>query len=153
MAKLCCSRPPASSRRPELPVENSKIAFPRVHLGRDVNSERLEERHDVTVRGVQHLIVVARKLRNLPLAQGVGEPCAGQAVCPVRFLAGLRAEDRRRHAPGLAEARRISRVESDGDPAFRGSVDRGLQLPDERSARPVRFPQPTQVVRLAVVVP
>ena len=62
-------------------------------------------------------------------------------------------EDRRRHAPGLAEARRVSRVESDGDPAFRGSVDIGLQLLDERSARPVRFPQPTQVVRLAVVVP
>ena len=60
---------------------------------------------------------------------------------------------RRRHAPGLAEARRVSRVESDGDPAFRGTVDRGLQFLDERLARFVRLPQPTQVVRLAVVVP
>ena len=52
----------------------------------------------VAVRRIQHLVVVARKLRNLPLAQGVGEPCTGQAVCPVQFLAGLRAEDRLRLA-------------------------------------------------------
>ena len=38
----------------------------RIDLGQNINSERLEERHDVAVRRIQHLVVVAWQVDELP---------------------------------------------------------------------------------------